>query len=457
MAHISRREFLSRAAKGAATVALGTAAMSSAGPARAKSPNDRIVMALMGAGGRGSQVIRSLGTHKDVELAWICDVDAGRGNDLVAHFEKTRGKAPKKTQELRRVLDDKDVDALLVATPDHWHALATIWACQAGKDVYVEKPPTHNIWEGRKMVEAARKYKRIVQVGTQGRSAPYIINALKYIQEGKLGKIHLCKVFNFKPGYRFTCESDSEQPKGVDYDAWLGPVPKRPFNRSHFHNGWHNFWAYCGGEITDDGIHQVDIARWLIGKDWPKAVHCSGGRFAYDDKREVPDLEIMTFDYDDMVMTIEMTQFTPYMDKIAGKVREGDLLPYWPQCSTRIELYGTKGLMYVGRHGGGWQVFGRAKEQSGPGELIAQEYGRFPDPPHQQNFLDCIRSRKLPNADVEEGHRSAALLHMGNISLRVGCRRLQFDPKTETFANDDEANALLKRGGRKPYEIPEQV
>ncbi len=342
-------------------------------------------------------------------------------------------------------------DAVIVATPDHWHGLPTVLACQAGKDVYVEKPPSHNVWEGRKMVEAARKYNRVVQVGTQSRSAPYVVKALEYIRGGSLGKIPLCKVYNLKPGTFHREPPDSDPPDGVDYDMWLGPAPKRPFNRAHFHGGWHAYWAYSGGDMADDGVHQLDIARWLVGKGYPKAVHCSGGNFAFDDDREVPDTQVVTYDFEDLVMTFELTQYARYMSKTPGDVRMGDKFPYWPQNATRIELYGTKELMLMGRHGGGWQVFTK------DGEVVAQEYGRFPDDPHKENFIECIRNRRLPNADIEEGHRSAILVHLGNISYRLGGRKLVFDAATETFVGDDEANALLKRTYRQPYVIPDVV
>ncbi len=454
MTRINRRAFLQTTAGAASAAALFHTASSAA---RAQSANDRIVMALVGCGGRGGGVIRGFAERKDVQIAWVCDCDTRRGESMAGQLSKLTGQAVRFTKEMHEVYDDKGVGAVVVATPDHWHALATIRACQAGKDVYVEKPPSHNVWEGRKMVQAARKYKRIVQVGTQGRSAPYMFEAVKYIQDGKLGKVHLCKVFNLKPGSSYKLPADAPCPPTVNYDAWLGPAPTRTFNPAHFHGGWHKFWAYCGGEITDDGIHQTDLARWLIGKDYPKSVYTTGGKFAFPDSdNEIPDTEIMSLEFDDCVMTVEMTQFTPYMDKIPFSIRNSDQFPYWPQCSTRIELYGTKGVMLLARHGGGWQVYGKAKEQGGPGTLVEQRYGRFPDPEHQQNFVDCIRSRKTPNADIEEGHRSSVLLHLGNVSYRVGGRKLTFDPKTET-TNDADANALVRRSGRKPYEIPDEV
>ena len=458
MRQITRRRFLDRSAKKVLGLSAVASVMTVGERARGASPNEKIILGAIGVGGRGSTLVRGFASRPDFEFAYICDLDPRRGGDLVRELKEKQGKAPEHVSNLHRVLDDKQVDAVVIATPDHWHALASVLACQAGKHVYVEKPPSHNVWEGRKTVEAARRYKRVVQVGTQNRSAPYIHKAIEFLRSGSLGKIHLCKVFNVKPGGPYRAPPDSPQPPGVDYDMWLGPAPKRPFNEGHFHGRWHAYWTYSGGDMANDGIHQLDIARWLLGKDFPKAVHCSGGKLAYPESdAEVADTQVATFEFDDVLMTFELTQWAPYMDKIAGDIRDNDLFPYWPQCATRIEIYGTKGLMYVGRHGGGWQVFTSAQKQSRPGELVAQAFGRFPDPEHKQNFIESIRNDKLPSADIEEGHRSAVLVHLANIATRLGGRRLVFNSKTETFVGDKEANALLKRDYRAPFVIPEQV
>jgi predicted dehydrogenase len=302
------------------------------------------------------------------------------------------------------------------------------------------------------MVEAARRYKRIVQVGTQNRSAPYVHKALDYINSGKLGDIPLCKVFNLKSGGPFRMGPDSVKPDELNWDAWLGPTPKRPYNERIHHGGWHGFWAFSGGDMADDGTHQLDIARWLTGKDYPKGVHCSGGNLAFpDDDREVPDTQVVTYDFDDLVMTFELSQWAPYMSKTPGSIRDGDRFPYWPQNATRVEFYGTKQMMMLGRHGGGWQIF------TGDGKIVSQEFGRRGDDPHRDNFIECIRSRRSPTGDIEEGHRSAVLVHLANLSCRLGGRELAFDAETESFAGDEEANRLLKRTYRKPFVIPDRV
>jgi len=451
MSRISRRRFLKCSAGGIAGLGAGSGVLSQPKLSRAASANDRIVMALIGCGGRGSSVARNFAARPDVEFACVCDVDPTRGVTTPKQLASRRGRTVKRVEEYERVFEDKDIDAVIVATPDHWHGPATVYACQAGKDVYVEKPPSHNVWEGRKMVEAARKYRRIVQVGTQNRSEPYVHRAFEYVQGDALGKIHLCKVFNLKSGGPHRQPPDSNPPPGLNYDRWLGPAPKRPFNRAHFHGGWHAYWAYSGGDMADDGVHQLDLARWLVGTDFPKAVHCSGGHLAWKDDREVPDTQVVTYDFDDLVMTFELTQWARYMSKTPGEIRGSDTFPYWPQNATRIELYGTKQLMIIGRHGGGWQVFTR------DGKVVAQDYGRPGDRSHRDDFVSCVRSRKRPNADIEEGHRSACLVHLANVSYRVGGQKLTFDAKTESFVGHEPANRLLKRTYRKPYAIPEDV
>jgi predicted dehydrogenase len=453
MPPIDRRHFLSRSARGAAALAAAAAL-----PSRVLGANDRVVLALIGAGGRGRQLARDFASRKDAEVALVCDLHEERRDAAVKELAARQRRPPQAVQEMQRVFDRKDVDAVIVATPDHWHALATVRACQAGKDVYVEKPPSHNLWESRQMVEAARRHGRVVQVGTQNRSAPYNHAARDYIKSGKLGAVHLCKVYNLKPGGPFKLPPDGRAPAGLDWEAWLGPAPSRPYNAAIFQGGWHRYWAYCGGDLGDDGIHQLDLALMLLGDPpLPRAVYGLGGRYAFQDDQEVPDTQVAVYELPKLVLTFELTGYPPYMDKIAQDVRDGDLFPYWPQCATRIELYGSKGLMYVGRHGGGWQVFGKAPRPSRPGELIAQAFGRPADRPHQDNFLACVRSRQRPSADIAIGHRSVTLVHLGNIAHRVGNTKLVYDAENETFVGNDAANKLRRGTYRKGYEVPESV
>ncbi len=443
---INRRRFLKTAALGA------TAGSVLLAPAhRVLGANDRFIVGIMGAKGRSQRLAELLSERNDVDIKYICDIDSRLFDKSLANMEKWFGKRPKMTMDFRHILDDKDVDVLVNATPDHWHVIPAIMGCQAGKDVYVEKPASHNIWEGRKAVEAARKYDRIVQVGTQNRSAPYVQAAVEYIRSGKLGNVHLVRILNMKTRSAVPPKDDEPTPEGVDYDMWLGPAPKRPFNLNHFHYKWHWFWNYSGGDIINDGVHQVDLARWLVGVQYPKSVVAAGGKYAFDDAQETPDTQHVLYEYDRMTMTFELTLWTKYMKKTPGSLRASDDLPNWRFNATRIEVYGTKGLMIMGRHGGGWQVFDEDCN------AIVTQPGRPPINDHLENFFECIRTRKRPNADIEEGHISTALCHLGNISYRVGGRKLYFDAETETFRGDKEANQLVKRTYRKPWVIPDKV
>jgi len=442
MTPVSRRRFLNASAIGVAGAAF---AIHRAGAA----PSDTVRFGLIGVGGRGRGLALTVARRPDCECIYLCDPDARRAaGSMGKRLTPKGGTLPKPVADFRTALDDKNLDAVIVATPDHWHALATVLACCAGKDVYVEKPASYSIWEGRQMVKAARKHKRVVQVGLQNRTCPYIHKAIDYIRSGKLGRIPLVKVFNIKGGGPFRKANDTAPPKGVDYDMWLGPAPKRPFNPRHFHGGWYYLYDYCGGDMGNDASHQIDIARWLIGKAAPTSATCYAGHHAWDDDREVPDTQTAAFDFGDCVMTFDNTQYARYMAKVPGAVRNADKFPHWPLCATRIELYGTREKMILGRHGAGWQAF------TSGGKVTAQQYGRQAQKEHPDNWIDCIRSRKRPNADIEDGHLSAALSHLGNISYRVGQRQLLYDPATETITNHPDANRLVKREPRPPYTFP---
>jgi len=381
-------------------------------------------------------------------------LEEARAASAARALQKVQGALPKTTREMRKVFDDRDVHGVVIATPEQWHALASIWACQAGKDVYVEKCISRRVEESRKMVEAARKYRRIVQAGTQHRSGPYMTAARQYIRDGKLGEIFYVKVCNMLPevygGYPLRKVPDSNPPKGFDWDQWLGPAPARPYN-PQVHRNWHGYWDFSGGN-SSDGIHQLDLARMLLGEPaHPKSVQCVGGRWRYSDGGEMPDTQIVSFEWDKMAMSFENTGFTPVLIKTPAKIHPGDKMPNWLQSSTRIEVYGTKGMMYLGRHFLGWQVLV-------PGSKIAAEqFETNPEKLHFQNFVDCMRSRKLPNADVEPGHMGACLEHLGNISYRLGNQKLVFDPQTEKFVGNEEANQYLKAAARKHYRIPDVI
>ncbi len=457
MCAMTRREFVDRSIQGAAVAAAGAATFGAPTVLPARSLEDRAVLALIGAGGRGQMVISGMTRSKNVKVKYVCDVNQACGDNIVRDLEKVQGRAPSRVAEIRRVLDDKDVHGVVVATPEHWHALATVWACQAGKDVFVEKNISLSIWEGRKMIEAARKYQRIVQAGFQNRSAPYAFSAREYIRNGGLGKVLFVQVYSMLPttygGYPVQREPDSDPPAGLDWDAWLGPAPIRPFNRNLL-TQWYGSWDLSGGSLAADGSHTLDLARMVLGDPpHPREVHSVGGRFQFHDGGAIPDVQILGYQYDQFAMTCLNTGFTPYIIKSPPEVRYGNKWPHWPQNSERIEIFGTKRMMYLGRHGGGWQVI----EGNGWPKIVAQEKGYFPDKWHQANFVDCIRSRTQPNGDIEQAHYSACLVHLGNIAYRTGNQKLVFDGKTETFVGSGEANRYLKPSYRKHYRIPEAV
>jgi predicted dehydrogenase len=456
MSTLNRREFLNHSSKAGLGMAAGTMILSNGKSVWATPANDKVTLGFVGVGGRGGYLCDCFANRPDCRIAWVADADIHRAEAAAANVaKKQKGNAPKAVQDFRKVLDQKSVDAVVIATPDHWHALATIWACQAGKDVYVEKPPTHDCWEGRKMVEAARKYNRIVQCGTQSRSGAYAIAARRYIAEGKLGKIHFCRVYNQKEWPNFPAVPDSDPPKGFDWDLYNGPAPEAKFN-ANYRSNWHHFWRYSSGDIVNDAIHQIDLARYLLGVDYPKTVYSTGGRYHQQGAAETPDTQVAEFNFGDLLLSFELTLWTPYMLKISPIIRQSDTeFPYWLQCATRIEIYGSEGLMIVGRHGGGWQVFTRPKLHEGV--VKDQNKSRFPDPDHQANFLDCVRSRKKPNADIEEGHRSVLLSHLANISYRLGGQQLTFDAATEKIVGNDAAMKFYKREYRTPYVIEESV
>jgi predicted dehydrogenase len=442
MRSVNRREFL----KGSLTTAAAVAVLPQR-PSRAA--GDKVIVGVMGLGGRGQQLARMFAGRRDVQIAYLCDPDSRRFAQAKQAVEQAQGKAPQMVQDFRRILDDAQVDALINATPDHWHALGTILACRAGKDVYTEKPLAHNVWEGRQMIAAARKYQRVVQVGMQSRSAPYVKDAVEQVRGGKLGDMHALRVFNVMQHAPMGPGSVRPVPQEFDYDLWCGPAPKLPYNPSR---SWLNQWEYSCGPIPGDAIHQLDLARMLLGDPpYPDTVAHAGGVRALRDGRDIPDTQFALYEYGPLTLLFEAALWTPYMKKIPVSIRDSDQFPDWPFCSTRIEVLGTKGFMYLGRHGGGWQIY------DADDKVIDFRYGRQGDGPHQDNFIQCIRTREKPNADVEQGHYSALLCHMANISCRVGNRKLAFDPKTETFPDAPEANQYLKRTYRAPWVVPETV
>ncbi|MCZ6796032.1 MAG: Gfo/Idh/MocA family oxidoreductase [Planctomycetota bacterium] len=435
MKRIGRRRFLKQSARGAAGVVAGAAALGAAPLAFPEAPGagERVRIAVLGVRGRGRNHAEGFAALKDVEVVAVCDPDRGVLGRAAAGVEKAQGKAPRQLQDFRPLLEDKSIDAISIATPDHWHALATIWSCQAGKDVYVEKPCSHTIREGRLMVEAARKYERVVQHGTQSRSGETFFSALEFLRSKPLGEIRVAKVINSQRRANIGHKKDGPVPDGVDYDLWLGPASKRPFNANRFHYNWNWHWDYGTGDIGNDGVHAIDYCRWFLGVEDPVAVSASGAKLHFDDDQETPDTQTVTFEFRDCHMIYEMRIWTPYGEHGMGN---------------GTVLYGENGYMEISPQG--WRVFYRGNEPgpTGPGKERAQA--------HFQNFVDCVRSRKTPNAEIREGHLSSRLSHLGNIATRVG-RRLRFDAATETFVDDREADALLGKEYRQPFVVPDPV
>jgi len=445
MSRMGRRKFLRNSA-GAAAVGAATltgcatpAAAPAPKPGRVMGANDRIRMGVIGIRSQGDGHIKELlGLQKgmNVEVAALCDVDEHVLANRMKEVEDATGKAPAIYTDLRDLFDDDSIDAVSTATPDHWHALVTIWACQAEKDVYVEKPVSHNVGEGRKIVEAARKYNRIVQTGTQNRSRGGVRKAMELLHEGAIGEVFMARALCFKPRDSIGVKPDTETPPWVHYDIWLGPAPKRPFNENRFHYNWHWFWDYGTTDMGNQGIHQMDIARWGLNRGLPTKVQGVGGRFGYKDQAETPNTQVTTFEYNDGAQLVFEVRGRFTNDE--GGVRIGNL------------FYGSKGYMTV--NGNDYQIFLGRNEKPEPSQGVSRSES------HMANFLKAVRSRNREdlNADILEGHLSSALCHLGNVAYRLG-RKLTFDPKTETFVGDEEANMYLTRNYRPPFVVPEKV
>jgi predicted dehydrogenase len=391
-----------------------------------------------------------------VKIKYICDADSRAYGPAAEIVVEGHDYKPKFVQDFRRMLQDKEVDGIIITTSDRWHALATIMACQAGKDVYVEKPQSMSVWDGRKMVEAARKYKRVVQVGMQTRSAPYVDKAVEYIRSGKLGEVKLARVYLMQKGWDLQMAPERPMPEGLDYDLWCGPSPMMPYRPGKW---FQRYWDFYTGVLTADLIHQVDLARLLIGKKTPDTVCSAGGVYQFDDGREQPDTQFATFEFGKITLVTEGALWCPYYHRIVH-LPDKSKYPDWLFSATRIEIFGSKGIMFFGRHGGGWQVFeGDEKtRESHPivSEPSERKIGGIIDW-HLEDFFQCIRSRGKPIMDIEEGHYSTNLCHLASISYRVGNRKLKWDGEREEFIADSEANKYLKADYRQPWVIPEKV
>jgi predicted dehydrogenase len=485
MSQVSRRQFLNRSLA-AAGVGAGFAIGGTKSSGRVLGANDAVRIGVAGLNGRGGSHVGEFAKMKGVEIVYLIDPDTRTYKDRLKQIEHVGGSTPQTVQDVRRALDDKNLDAISVATPNHWHALMTIWACQAGKDVYVEKPCSHNVHEGRVAVEAARKYGRIVQHGTQSRSSREWASAAELIRSGRYGKLLVSRALCYKPRGSIGFKPNEAAPEQIDFNLWLGPAPEHPFNRNLVHYNWHWFWDFGNGDIGNQGVHEMDKARWMIpGATLPKSALGLGGRFGYKDQGETANTQLAIFDYGDTQLIFEVRGLKTggYMGEKIGNI-------------AHLEA-GT----IVGGNGGRPKFYPKGSKEAEP--LPKVDAPRGPGNGHFGNFIEAVRSRKTSdlNADILEGHYSAALCHLANVSYRLGSdvpfsaktgafgddkaayeslarmeehlsegnglkldglsyrlgRKLVVDAKAESIAGDAEANALLTRPYRKPFEVPEKI
>jgi predicted dehydrogenase len=441
--------------------------MAAAAVATARHPilgaNDRINVGIVGLGGRGNDHLRFY-TSLDTEcrVAALCDVNQAARERTQANLKKLKNYSATEFTDMRAMFESKDVDAVSVATPNHWHALSAIWACQAGKDVYVEKPASHNVYEGQKMVEAARKYKRMVQVGSQSRSMPHKIKAIQLVQNGEIGQLYHARGICYRRRFDIGHTPDRPVPPGLDWGLFLGPAQWKPYSLNKFAYNWHWFWDTGNGDIGNQGVHEMDIALWGLGRTaWPKSVVSAGGRYIWHDDGETPNTQQTTFDFGDAQMTFDVRNL-PTPPEGLGGLRG-------PNYVGNI-FFGSSGFLVVDHSGlqlyksTAGDISGEAARGAGAGqkekyELALDEKSKSePTEPHVQNFFQAVRSRdhtKL-NAEIEIGARSAAFCHLANIAYRVG-HSLRMSDSTGKFFNDPEANELLTRNYRAPYVVPENV
>ena len=436
---IKRRNFL----KKTAIAAIGTGAMLSAysiHPPRVLGAGERVGIALIGCGGMGRGDLKDFLLFPQVECVAVCDVydlNAGRAQQMAD------GK-PKIYRDFRRLFDEGSggIDAVINATPDHWHALPTIYACQAGKDVYQEKPLSTSIVEGRKMVEAARKNGRVVQTGMQQRSGTHFQRAVEIVQSGILGEISLVRTWNYGNSYPegIGNPANEEPPPGLDWDMYLGPAPWVPFNKNRLGGTFRYFWNYSGGTMTDWGTHLIDIVHWAMKVDYPKAVHASGGKFCMKDNSETPDLVEATFEYPGFICTYTNSNLNARA--IDGK-------------GYGIQFHGTNGTLFLDRDG--YELFPEFKNTGGQMEGRAptiKSRGSDQHLPHVENFLDCIKTRKKPISEVEVCHYATMAPHLANIALWTG-QKIEWDGINEKITNVPDANKYLVKEYRTPWRLPD--
>ena len=444
----TRRNFLATAVTGA--LASAAAPLAFAGEKAAISEpmilqrgaigaNDRIRIAILGVNSRGKDHMASLMKQNNIAIATLCDPDMNVLRERAKTFEETYKQKVAIEQDFRKVLEDKNIDAVTVAAPNFWHALLAVYACQAGKDVYLEKPATHNISEGKKVIEAAYKYNRIVQHGVQLRSSVAIREAVQHLRNGLIGKVYMARglVFRWRPD--IGNKGVSRVPEGLNYDLWCGPAPMVPFTENLVHYNWHWHWNYGNGDVANQGVHETDLCMWGLDVGLPERITSMGGKFLWDDCKEVPEIQTSIYHYPKQKKIIQF------------EVR------HW--CTNREDgadvgniFYGDKGYLVVKNYGTYESYLGEKREK-GPSRSEGGELDL-----HFANWIDAVRKRdmSIQNGPVESGHLSSALAHLGNISYRLG-RQLEFDPIAERFIGDEDANAMMTQQYRAPYLMPEKI
>jgi len=427
MPRTTRRTFVKTSA------AIGLSMGLSAGLSRkAVAANDKINVACIGVRGRGNSVMRSMAAEPDCDVTHICDVREQMRLMRGAEMKERTGRMPKLVNDYRTLLNDKSIDVFMVATPDHWHAMLTIEGCLAGKDVYVEKPASHNILEGKTAVAAARKNGCMVQMGTQIRSAPFLGEAVEYIRSGALGKVIYGKAWETNRNGGYHMGPDSDPPTGLDYEIWQGPAPERLYNKSIVGGNWRWLYDYGTGDLGNDGVHRIDYCRYAMGlEEMPEAITCSGGLFFFDDDQQFPDTQLVNYEYPGKILQYEMRLWS--RPKLMGAT-EG------------AAIYGENGWVFLNNRS--WKAYDAA------GKVVKESSSDIGQQIHIRNFFDAVRSRDRDslNQEIYSGHVSSAMCHMGNIACRTG-KKLRFDATTETF-DDDEANQLVGREHRKGFELP---
>lgn len=469
-----RRTFLK--ASGVAAASLMTAASAR----KVLGANDRVRIAVVGLRGRGWDHVRGYQSVPGVEIAYFCDVDDNVMRKRLADAEKLGIPKPQTYVDVRKLLEDKNVDAVSIATPNHWHSLIGIWAAQAGKDIYIEKPCSHNLWEGSQLVKAVNKYKVICEHGSQSRSNAAIREAMDGMRSGLLGNVYMSRGLCYK--WRDTIGHAPQEPvpAGVHYDLWTGPAPLKPFTKNRFHYNWHWIWDTGNGDLGNQGIHEVDLARWGLGVTLPTKVTAIGGHFLFDDDQQTPNVltvayEFKTPDAKTKMMNFEVRGWMTNHEAgvgtaefSTGGVPEAGLAKSTsPVSSEKVKnslgpasgkpstigniYYGSKGYLVVSEYDG-YKTFLGPDGEPGPQKSTPIKNEHF------ANFIQCVRSRKAEDlhAPILEGHLSAALVHLANASYRLG-RTINFDPQTESVINDSEAAELLKGTYRSPFVVPEQV